>query len=92
MRAASALLFSTALGVALLANAGADADGVTITYLPNSLAEATVTGGPWTLHQMVGSNPHDASGILPPSGTPTPFSHRPRSTARRTRVTASAAS
>jgi hypothetical protein len=75
MRFARNLLFTAASGVALLANAGADAGSpVTITYVPNSLAEATITNGPWTLHQAVGRNPHDASGILPPPGTTTPYS------------------
>jgi hypothetical protein len=46
---------------------------VTIEYVRNSLAEATIADGPWTLHQKAGRNSHDASGILPPSGTKTPF-------------------
>ena len=73
MRTLPTLLSSTAAAV-LLANVNASADSpVAITYVPNSLAEATIARGPWTLHQMVGRNPHDASGILPPSGTMTPF-------------------
>jgi hypothetical protein len=73
MRTLPTLLLSTAAAV-LLANVNASADSpVAITYVPNSLAEATIARGPWTLHQMVGRNPHDASGILPPSGTMTPF-------------------
>jgi hypothetical protein len=62
---------STAISVALLAsvsvNARADSP---ITYVPNSLAEATITNGLWTLHQGRGRNPHDASGIVPPIPTP----------------------
>jgi hypothetical protein len=66
--------FSAAAGGALLANVNAGADTpVAITYVPNSLAEATIADGPWTLHQRVGSNARDASGILPPPGTMTPF-------------------
>jgi len=70
------LSLSAAAGVALLASANVGADTpVVIAYVPNSLAEAGIVGGPWTLHQRVGRNPHDASGILPsisnpPFGTP----------------------
>ena len=46
---------------------------VAIAYGSGSLAEASIANGPWTLHSMLGRNPHDASGILPPSGTVTPF-------------------
>jgi hypothetical protein len=74
MRALRTFLLSAAAGVALLANVNASADTpVAITYVPNSLAEATIADGPWTLHQSVGRNPHDASGILPPSGVTTPY-------------------
>src|ERR1700730_3290020 len=74
MRALPSFLFPAAAGVALLANVNARADTpVAITYVPNSLAEATIADGPWTLHQRVGKNAHDASGILPPPGTKTPF-------------------
>jgi hypothetical protein len=72
MRALRALLLSTA-GVALLANVSSSARAgtpVAITYVPNSLAESSIAGGPWTLHQRVGRNAHDASGILPTIGTP----------------------
>jgi hypothetical protein len=74
MQALRTLLLPAAAGAALLAsgNAGADTP-VAITYVPNSLAEAGIVGGPWTLHQKLGRNPHDASGILPPAGTTTPF-------------------
>jgi hypothetical protein len=72
MRALRALLLST-VGVALLANVSSSARAgtpVAITYVPNSLAESSIAGGPWTLHQAVGRNAHDASGILPTIGTP----------------------
>jgi hypothetical protein len=73
MRTRTFLFFALA-GPALLANVNAGADTpVAITYVPNSLAEATIADGPWTLHQRAGRHPHDASGILPPSGTMTPF-------------------
>jgi hypothetical protein len=71
MRAFHCLPLSTAVSVALLAsvsvNARADSP---ITYVPNSLSEATITNGDWTLHQSRGRNPHDASGIVPPIPTP----------------------
>ena len=73
MRALRTLLSSTAAGVALLANVNASADPVALTYVPNSLAEASIANGPWTLHSELGRNRHDASGILPPTGTKTPF-------------------
>jgi hypothetical protein len=64
--------------VALLASVSDNAlanTPVAITYVPNSLTEATITGGfgaggPWTLHQAVGQNSHDASGIVPSIATP----------------------
>jgi len=72
MRALRTLLLSTAAGAGLLVNINASADSpVAITYVPNSLTEATITNGPWTLHQRVGRNPHDASGIVP--SIPTPY-------------------
>jgi len=68
------LLLSAAASAAVLANVNARADTqVAITYVPNSLAQATVTNGPWTLHSRLGRNPHDASGVLPPSTVTTPF-------------------
>src|ERR1700753_915837 len=76
MRALRTLLFSTAAGVAVLGPVCGDANAdpqVAITYIQKSLAEAYVAGGPWTLHQRGGRNPHDASGILPPSGVTTPY-------------------
>src|SRR5262249_15089984 len=74
MHALRTLLLCAAAGAALLANGNASADTpVAIAYVPNSLAQAGIAGGPWTLHQRLGRNPHDASGILPPSGTKTPF-------------------
>ena len=72
MLAFRGLLFSAAAGTALLTNANADTP-VSITYVPKSLAEASIAGGPWTLHQAAGRNPHDASGIAPPAGTKTPY-------------------
>jgi hypothetical protein len=69
MRALRSFLFSTAAGAALLANANADTP-VTISYVPNSLAEAYIANGPWTLHSSLGRNPHDASGIVPTIPTP----------------------
>src|SRR6516162_5530421 len=74
MRTLRTLLLSGATGVALLANGNAGADtAVAITYVPDSLAEASIANGPWTLHSELGRNRHDASGILPPTGTKTPF-------------------
>src|ERR1700690_1805350 len=67
------LLFSATASVALLANVAITASAgtpVAITYVPNSLAESKIVGGPWNLHQDVGKNPHDASGILPTIKTP----------------------
>src|SRR5215469_5324381 len=71
MHANRILLLSVA-SAALLANVAAapSAKAVTITYVPNSIAESKIAGGPWNLHQIVGSNPHDASGILPTISTP----------------------
>jgi len=67
-------LFSATAGVVLLTNVRANADKpVAITYVPNSLAEASIANGPWTLHSGLGRNTHDASGIAPPKGTKTPF-------------------
>ena len=74
MRVLSTVLFSAAASAALLANVNASADTpVAITYVQNSLIEVTIAGGPWNLHQMVGRDRHDASGILPPSGVTTPY-------------------
>ena len=71
MRALCTLLSSAAAGAALLANVNASADTpVAITYVQNSLTEAKIAAGPWTLHQMVGRNRHDASGIVPDISTP----------------------
>ena len=72
MRALRTLLSSTAAGVTLLANVNASADSsVAITYVRNSLAEASIANGPWTLHSNLGRNRHDASGIVP--NIPTPY-------------------
>ena len=70
MRALRTSLLSAAASAALLANVGAGA-AVTITYVPGSLAEASIANGPWTLHSSRGRNPHDASGIVP--NIPTPY-------------------
>jgi hypothetical protein len=76
MLACRGLLFSAAAGAAVLANVDAKADmPVAITYVSNSLAEASIANGPWTLHSGLGRNRHDASGVLPsiskpPFGTP----------------------
>jgi len=75
MRSIRTLLLYTA-SIALLAHAPVNASAdtpVAIRYVPNSLSEAAIADGPWTLHQMAGRNPHDASGILPPAGVSTPF-------------------
>ena len=71
MRTLRTFLSSAAASAAFLvsANAGAQTP-VKITYVPHSLTEASIADGPWTLHQMVGRNSHDASGILPDISTP----------------------
>jgi hypothetical protein len=72
MRQFRTLLLSASASFALLASADADAASpLTVTVVPNSLAEASIVAGPWTLHQKIGGNAHDASGILPTE--PTPF-------------------
>src|SRR6516165_644582 len=72
MRTRRTLLFSGAAGVALLASGNAGADtAVAITYVPDSLAEASIANGPWTLHSELGRNRHDASGIVP--SIPAPY-------------------
>ena len=73
MRVAHNLLLSTAISTVLASvDANADTPGA-ISYVSRSLAEASITGGPWTLHQIVGRNRHDASGIAPPSTVSTPY-------------------
>ena len=73
MRVIPVLLLSTAISAAFASiDAGADT-AVTLSYVPRSLTEASIAGGPWTLHQLTGSNRHDASGILPPSSVSTPY-------------------
>jgi hypothetical protein len=70
MRALRTLLLSTAASATLLANVNASADTpLAITYVPNSLTEAAIADGPWSLHQM-GRYPHDTSGVVPPISTP----------------------
>jgi len=73
MRVFRTLLLSTAIST-VFASIDASADPpVAIGYVQKSLAEASIAGGPWTLHQTVGRNPHDASGIAPPSTVSTPY-------------------
>src|SRR5215469_12948859 len=73
MRVFRTLWVSTAIS-SILASVSASADSsLAISYVPHSLGEASIAGGPWTLHQLAGKNRHDASGILPPPGTKTPF-------------------
>jgi hypothetical protein len=68
------LLLSAAASAAFLANVSASADTpVAITYVPNTLDQAKIANGPWTLHQMACRNRHGASGVLPPSGATTPY-------------------
>jgi len=70
MRVFRSLLLSTAIGTVLASiNARADSP-VAIGYVEHSLTEASIAYGPWTLHQTVGRNRHDASGIAPPISTP----------------------
>lgn len=58
MRALHILLLSTAAAAAFLGNVSASADTpVAITYVPNSLDEAMIANGPWTLHQDCGQKP-----------------------------------
>jgi len=57
--------------VALLTAASAAAQP-SISYVPGSLAESTIAGGPWTLHQG-GPQGHDALGIVPTASGP-PYS------------------
>jgi hypothetical protein len=72
MRTLGSLLLFTAAGAFLLANGNAGAGTpVAITYVPDSLAEASIANGPWTLHSGLGRNRHDASGIVP--SIPTPY-------------------
>ena len=61
----------SAAGIALALNVNTPAvAGSLLSYVPNSLDEAAILGGPWTLHQEAGANAHDASGILPSISTP----------------------
>jgi hypothetical protein len=54
------LLFSATATAALLTNVNARAETpVAITYVANSLAEASIANGPWTLHSGLGRNRHD---------------------------------
>ncbi len=58
--------------IALLAAATAQATDAspTIAYVPNSLVESMINGGPWTLHQSTGVFEYDASGIVPTTPGP----------------------
>lgn len=60
--------------VALMPAASATSAGVgpTITYVPGSLTESVINQGPWNLHEKGDPFAHDASGIVPPKGTPGP--------------------
>jgi len=42
----------------------------TISYVPNSLSQASIHRGPWVLHQNNKQEQYDASGILPSLATP----------------------
>ncbi len=65
------LVLTATASVALLANVASSVSAApTITYVPNSIAESKIVGGPWNLHQAAGANPHDTSGILPTISTP----------------------
>ncbi len=61
---------SAAAALAAAASASAVPAGPAITYVPGSIAESTIAGGPWTLHESAFKR--DASGIVPPAGTPGP--------------------
>jgi hypothetical protein len=60
--------------VAALMTATSVAAGPTIAYVPGSLAEAQIVSGPWSLHEDKSHHAHDASGIVPPSSVPFPYS------------------
>ena len=65
------LVITAATGSALPLGCNAYAGKASpVGYVQNSLSEAIITNGPWTLHQMAGTNPHEASGIVPPISTP----------------------
>jgi hypothetical protein len=65
-------LLRTSAAIGLLAAAPASA-APTISYVPNSLVQSVINHGPWTLHESTNHFAHDASGIVPPAGTP-PYS------------------
>ena len=44
----------------------------TISYVPNSLTQASINRGPWVLHQNNEDAQYDASGILSPTSTDCP--------------------
>ncbi|WP_026606048.1 hypothetical protein [Methylocapsa acidiphila] len=41
-----------------------------MSYVPNSLAQSTISLGPWALHEATGQFKHDASGIVPTTAGP----------------------
>jgi len=68
----SRLVTSIVIG-SLLAVVPAWATGPQISYVPNSLKQSKIFGGPWTLHEAGPFQHHDASGIIPTSPGP-PYS------------------
>jgi hypothetical protein len=62
-------LLGACAAIALLASGSAAGASPVISYVPNSLMESMINHGPWTLHES-GHFGHDASGIVPPAGTP----------------------
>jgi hypothetical protein len=64
-------VIATVSGIALSLGYSAYAGQASpVAYVQGSLSEAFITDGPWTLHQMAGTNPHNASGVVPPISTP----------------------
>ncbi|MBV9462425.1 MAG: hypothetical protein JO141_33610 [Bradyrhizobium sp.] len=67
------LRFGTTAAIAILfAASNAYADPA-ISYVRDSLKEATIQFGPWTLHESGKFFHHDASGIVPPSTLTPPY-------------------
>ncbi len=66
---------SAATAVAVIAASAAYASGPTFYYVPNSLAELSITNGPWVLHQTGNAilPAYNASGISVPSPAGTPY-------------------
>jgi hypothetical protein len=67
------LCFGTAAATALLVAASSASAEPTISYVPNSLTQATIERGPWNLHESGDHFSHDASGIVPAAGAKPPF-------------------